>query len=221
MNEKIPLVVANFKANQKWSDLSSWIEKVSPQLKAFPGTVIICPSPPFIAAASLELQELKSPLNLGNQDLSRFQGGAYTGETSAIQIDDLVKYAIIGHSERRRNFGEDDEILKTKVENAQKAKVSPIFCIENSQTPIPQDVSIVAYEPTFAIGTGTPETPQNAKGIAREIKGKGDYLVLYGGSVTVANCRDYIEKDVIDGLLIGASSLDPDNFLAILNSLSS
>lgn len=219
MNEKFPLVVANFKANQKLNDLSSWIEKVNAQAATFSGTVVICPSAPFIAAASLKIQQLKSPISLGSQDISRFQGGAYTGEFAANQIDDLVKYAILGHSERRRNFGENGDILKTKVENAQKAKITPIFCVENSQTSIPSGVSIVAYEPTFAIGTGTPDTPQNAKGIAQEIKRKGNYSVLYGGSVTVVNCRDYLEKDIIDGVLIGASSLDPDNFIAILNSL--
>lgn len=219
MNENpTPLLVANFKANQTWSDLESWIDKVSPAAETFSGTVIISPSPPFIAAASLKLKSLNSKIQIASQDISRFQGGAYTGEFSAAQIAGLVKYAIIGHSERRHNFAESDEILSQKVENARKAKITPIYCVENSQTSIPSGAEIVAYEPTFAIGTGTPDTPQNAKEIALEIKSKGNYLVLYGGSVTIANCRDYLIKDILDGLLIGASSLDPNNFIAILNS---
>src|SRR3989344_3268513 len=99
MNEKTPLLVANFKANQTWSDLESWIDKVHPASDTFKGTVIIAPSSPFIAAASLKLKSLKSKINIASQDISRFEGGAYTGEFSATQIASLAPYTIIGHSE--------------------------------------------------------------------------------------------------------------------------
>lgn len=221
MNEsKTPFLVANFKANQTWPDLENWIDKVSPAADKFSGTVIIAFSAPFIVAASQKLKSLNSKIKIASQDISRFEGGAYTGEFSAAQIAGLVSFTIIGHSERRHNFAESDEILAQKVENAKKAKITPIFCVENSDIAIPQGIEIVAYEPTFAIGTGTPDSPQNAKEIAQEIKSKGSYLVIYGGSVTVANCRDYLIKNILDGLLIGAGSLDPDNFITILNSAS-
>ncbi len=222
MNEtSTPILVANFKANQTWPDLENWLDKVNPAAQTFAGTVIISPSAPFIAAASQKLKSLNSKIKLASQDISRFEGGAYTGEYTAAQIAGLVSFTIIGHSERRHNFAEKDNVLVQKVENAKKAKITPIFCVENSEIAIPSGIEVVAYEPTFAIGTGTPDSPQNAKEIAREIKSKGNYLVLYGGSVTVANCSDYLIKNILDGLLIGASSLDPDNFITILNSASS
>lgn len=221
MNEsKTPLLVANFKANQTWPDLEDWIDKVSPVAEKFEGTVIISPSAPFIAAASQKLKSLNSQIKLASQDISRFEGGAYTGEYSAAQITGLVTYAIIGHSERRRNFAENDKILAQKVENAKKAKITPIFCVENSEIAISQGIEIVAYEPTFAIGTGTPDTPQNAQAVSQKLKAKGDFIILYGGSVTIANCRDYLIKNILEGLLIGSGSLDPNNFITILNSAS-
>lgn len=220
MNDTLPLVVANFKANQTWDDLEVWLEKVNPLASTFTGTIIVCPSSPFISEASQKIKNLNSKLKLGGQDISRFEQGAFTGEYAASQVADQISYAIVGHSERRNNFGESDEILAAKVNNAQKAGINPIFCVGDSKTSIPENVKIVAYEPTFAIGTGNPDTPQNAHEIAKQIKDRKECAVIYGGSVTAQNAKGYLEKGVIDGLLIGSFSLDPLNFLNLLNSVS-
>lgn len=220
MNETLPLVVANFKANQTWDDLEIWLETVGPPAATFTGTIIVCPSMPFLSQASPKIKSAKWQIQLGSQDISRFEQGAFTGEVAASQIADQVSYAIIGHSERRCNFGENFEILTSKVENALKAGITPIFCVEDSESPIPENVKIVAYEPAFAIGTGNPDTPQNAQSVSRKLKAKGDFIVLYGGSVNKENSKSFLASGIIDGLLIGSASLNPDIFLDILKSAS-
>lgn len=218
---RTPLVVANLKANKTLGEFSDWLEEVGTESASFIGTVVICPSFPFLAVASQKLAFGNWPLKLGSQDISKFEQGSYTGEVAASQIASICQYAIIGHSERRQNFKENDEVLFEKVANAQKANLEIIYCVQSEKDEIPGEVKIVAYEPVFAIGTGSPDTPQNAKSIAERLKTKGEYTVLYGGSVRAENVKSYLFKDLIDGVLVGATnSLDPQKFIQILKSAS-
>lgn len=217
MND-LPLVIANLKANKTWDDLSSWMNEIGPKADNFVGTVVMCPSYPFLAAAAVKIKSAGWKIKLGSQDLSKFEQGAYTGEVAAGQIADLVDYAIIGHSERRQNFGEDDYNLARKVQNAKGAGIEPIFCVGGAETIIVEGVEIVAYEPIFAIGTGKTDTPENAWNVSGEVKRKGRFTVIYGGSVSGENVGAFIKKDVLDGVLVGTNSLDPQNFIKILNS---
>src|SRR3989304_5375025 len=146
MSDPLPLVVANHKANKTWDELSSWLDQVSEGTKDFPGTVIVCPLVAYLGEASQKVKELNSKLKIGSQDISKFEEGAYTGEIAASQIADQVAYAIIGHSERRQHFGETDEVVALKAQIALKARITPIFCIQDENTPIPQGVKIIAYE---------------------------------------------------------------------------
>ena len=155
---------------------------------------------------------------MGAQDISRFEQGAYTGEVAASQLGAICQYAIIGHSERRQNFKETDQDLQSKVKNAKNANIEPIFCVQDENTKIPNGVKIVAYEPVFAIGTGNPDTPENAKSMSGKLKSLSEYVVIYGGSVTSANVKSFLEKDVLDGVLVGGASLDASEFIKILES---
>lgn len=221
MNDPLPLVVANLKANKTWDEMSAWLDRIGPKATDFAGTIIVCPSYPFLASARQKIESAKWHIQLGSQDISQFEQGAYTGEVAASQISGLCQYAIIGHSERRQNFKEDNQVLAQKVQNAQKANVTPIFCIQDSQTQIPQGCQIVVYEPIFAIGTGNPDTPENAQKVAREVKTKGNFTVIYGGSVSAENVQSYLLKEIIDGVLVGATnSLDPQKFIQILKIAS-
>lgn len=218
MNDPQPLIIANFKANKTWDELAAWLEIVSPKAADFSGTVILCPSAPFISEVSQKVKTAGIKIKIGSQDISQFNVGAYTGEFAASQITGQIDFALIGHSERRRYFGEDEKILTQKVQNCQKAKIEPIFCIQDSHDFIPQGVRIVAYEPPFAIGTGNPDTPQNTKAVSEKLKTRGDYLVLYGGSVSPNNAQSFLEKNIVDGLLIGSASLNPLDFTRILET---
>ena len=221
MNDALPIIVANLKANKTWNEMIGWFDVVGPKAENFVGTVVICPSFAFLASSSQKIKAVSWPLKLGSQDVSRFTQGAYTGEVAASQIVDLVSYAIIGHSERRQNFDENEITLSQKVTFTKKAGIEPIFCVQSSSDPIPQEVAIVVYEPVFAIGTGNPDTPQNVQAVAKQLKEKGKFLVLYGGSVSGANVKQFLSKGLVDGVLVGATnSLDPANFIRILESAS-
>ena len=219
MSDPLPLVVANLKANKNWEEISDWIFNVIDEANKFRGTIIFCPSHPFLAAAYHQISEKKTRLKLGAQDISKFEQGAYTGEVAASQIKDLVGYSLIGHSERRHNFAEDENSLKIKVSFAQISQIEPIFCVQDANTPIVEKVSIVAYEPPFAIGTGIPDTIENITKVVQAIKQKGPYTVLYGGSVSKENAKQIIDSGA-DGLLVGATnSLNPQKFIEIIKSL--
>lgn len=219
MNDNLPLVVANLKANFTWDQFYSWLEQTKEATNAFGGTVIVAPSMAFISEASQKLKEKKAKLKLASQDISQFEQGAFTGEVAASQIADQITYAIIGHSERRNYLNEEQMILEKKVANVKKAAVKTIFCVQDENTRIPYGVDIVAYEPTFAIGTGNADTPENAQAISKKLKTKGEYTVLYGGSVTEENVKSFLKKGVIDGVLVGSASLKSESFSNLLKAI--
>ena len=221
MNDKLPLVIANLKANKTWDEVSAWLDTVAQYAENFQGTVIFCPSHPFISQASEKINANGLRIKLSLQDISRFEQGQYTGEVAASQVADLCKYTIIGHSERRQNFKESDEMLSQKVQNATEAGITPIFCIQSEQTSIPKNVTVVAYEPVEAIGTGHPDTPEDARKVAHLAKSQGSYTIIYGWSVSADNVKSFITRDLIDGVLVATNSLDPQNFIKILNSITS
>src|SRR3990172_6668109 len=131
MNELLPIVVANFKAHKSWHDVESWIDQVSSSVSDFAGTVIVCPSFPFLASAYSKIQTQKSKLKLGAQDISKFEEGSYTGEVSVSQLANICQYAIVGHSERRKYFGETDGDVIQKVDLLLKSEITPILCVSD------------------------------------------------------------------------------------------
>jgi len=132
---------------------------------------------------------------LGGQDISRFDGGAYTGDVSAAMLSDLeCDYAIVGHSERRGVFGDTDEIVASKLKRAREAELVPILCVGESLEVrdgghaeqftlsqldavfeelrrFPADALVIAYEPLWAIGTGRNAEPGDAQQMAAAIRG--------------------------------------------------
>ena len=215
-------IVANWKANKTEEETVDWLEKFKNNL-SFEKVdfehkeVIICPSYHLLSTLNKYIKENQLSIHIGSQDISQFGRGAYTGEMPASIIYQYINFCIIGHSERRTNFGEDDEILKKKVAMAIAANLLPIFCVENSKMFIPKGVKIVAYEPAKAIGSGIPDTPENADKIALEIKSNLNGIpVLYGGSVTSGNVKSFTQMPNIDGVLVGGASLDPLEFSKII-----
>ena len=219
MSERLPLLVANHKENDSLEEVISWVDEIAESAQRFDGTIIFCPSYPFLAVVYQKISHDGINIKLGSQDISRFERGNHTGEVAASQIADIVKFVIIGHSERRTLLKEDDDVLKEKVKRAKEAGLEPIFCVQNEQTPIPDNVEIVAYEPVFAIGTGNPDTPENVKVVAQKLRARGQYTILYGGSVSAENVKSFV-VDNVQGVLVGATnSLDPQKFIGILEAL--
>lgn len=221
MNKTI-WVVANWKSNKTISEALDWISVVGPKLeKRDYLKVVVCP--PFSALAEVKKAVMVGnfPLIVGSQDLSPFGIGAYTGEESASLLKELISLSILGHSERRKNFGETDEIIAKKIQQAQENNITPVLCVQSVDTPVPADCKLVAYEPVWAIGTGNPDTPENANNVARQLKQKYPQAleVIYGGSVTSANVKQFILQENINGVLPGKASLDGGEFVKIVNAV--
>lgn len=217
--EKNIWIIANWKSNKTIFEALDWVSKVGPNIpKQDNLKVVVCPTFTAISEVKKAITVGNFPITTGSQDLSPFDAGAYTGEEAAELLKDLVGFSILGHSERRQNFKEDDEMMAKKVEQAKNKGIVPLVCVQGSDTPIPSGCNLAAYEPIFAIGTGKPDTPENANSVASELKAKYRVTleVLYGGSVTSQNAKSFIMQPNISGFLIGKASLDAMEFVKII-----
>ncbi len=219
------IIAANWKSNKTIEEAKQWLNQFSVKRSAFSVQqenlkIIICPSYIHLPLFQEYIAAQKLPIELGAQDVSAFDSGAYTGQVSAVMLAGLVDWVIIGHSERRKYFGETDEILFQKVELSKKAGLKIIFCVPDDVTSIPPNVDIVAYEPIWAIGSGKTDTPENAAEVIAAIKQKFSVAqVLYGGSVKPENIRVFLNKNEIDGVLVGGASLDASAFLSLITNV--
>jgi triosephosphate isomerase len=224
-----PLIVANWKANKGLKETVEWLKQARGKLEETLGLeVILCPSHVCLSAAFNLLEG--SSIKLGAQDVSVFEQGAYTGENTVLMLKDLVGYVIIGHSERRKNFGETNEIVLKKAELAIRHNLVPLICLETLDQVknlafldrLLTKKATFVYEPAFAIGTGVPDTPENANEIASQICQVVDeeVRVLYGGSVDEKNISYFLKQPFLKGVLVGKASLDPHQFCQLVSSAS-
>ena len=204
----------------------------------------ICLCAPFIDLETLRVELAPSRVRFGGQDCYWEPKGAFTGEISAAMLADIgAAYCIVGHSERRRLFGETDEDVARKVAALLAVEVTPIVCvgetIEEKQagrtadrvteqvraglgalTDAQRAMLVIAYEPIWAIGTGLSDDPTTADatiGIIRSaIGGLADARVLYGGSMNQENAGAFCAQKNVDGGLVGGASLDPRGFLTLI-----
>lgn len=211
-------VVANWKSNKTMPEANLWLQgfKID-DLRFTNKEIIICPPFTLLSLVSSEVRSKQLEVKIGAQNISSFGEGAYTGEVNGKQIKELADYVIIGHSERRKNFGETDVMLFDKFKIAKENGLIVIYCVQGKETKVPENVDIVAYEPINAIGTGSPDTPENANNIASYFKSNFNVsAVLYGGSVTAANVNEFTKMPNINGVLVGGASLDAKEFYAII-----
>lgn len=219
-------IIANWKSNKTSVETKKWLQEFQNSEFRIQNNnnvdkkIIVCPPFTSLSVMKTLIERKKMPFKLGAQDVSPFDAGAYTGEVNAKQIKEFAEYVIIGHSERRNNFGETDDVLVKKVKKAIEVGLLPIFCIQNENTPVPEEVRLTAYEPPTAIGTGNPDTPENAERVAKIVKENNPQIkyILYGGSVTQDNIHSFAEMENINGALIGGASLDPQKFAALITN---
>ncbi|MCL5433159.1 MAG: triose-phosphate isomerase [Patescibacteria group bacterium] len=212
-------IIANWKSNKKELEVKEWIDKFKNYDLRFKNKeIIICPS--FIHLPLLKSYILDhESIRLGAQDISKFDEGAYTGEVNGKQIREFAEYVIIGHSERRQNFSENEEVVNQKIKQAIKFGLKPILCVQDQNFKIQEKVEIIAYEPVFAIGTNNPDTPENADLVSTKIKENNlSNYIIYGGSVNSKNVNQFTQKPNIDGVLVGNASLDPLEFFEIIKN---
>lgn len=240
-----PLVVANWKMNpQTLAEAKKLFISVRDGIKAIENVeVVICP--PFTQLYPFMLPSPSSNLKLGAQDVFWKEKGAFTGEISPAMLKDLgCQYVIVGHSERRRYFGETDEIINKKIQASLKARLIPILCIGETKEErkkgqtfkilkkqlqlATKNISniehrtsniIIAYEPIWAIGTGIPCNPEDVREVRDFIREQFLQLrVLYGGSVNSKNAASFVKIAKMDGLLVGGASLKAEEFIKIIKA---
>lgn len=214
-------IIANWKANKTLDEALEWVKIVGSNcLQKEDLKIAVCPSFSAIEEVKREIETKAYPLIVGAQDLSPFDNGAYTGEETAAILKQFVKLAILGHSERRENFGETDEIIAEKVKQALEYGITPLVCVQDADTLVPQGCKLIAYEPVFAIGSGNSDSPEDANRVAGIFKQKygEDSQVLYGGSVTAENVRDFTNQENISGVLVGKASLIAEEFVRIIKA---
>jgi len=159
---------------------------------------------------------------LGAQDVSAFASGAYTGEVSAAMLKDFgVRYALVGHSERRQYHGETDEEREAgQTESVVKRQLAAVIHVNGHCI----SEIVVAYEPVWAIGTGRTASPEQAQQVHAVLRAQlaaatphADRVrVLYGGSMNAANAAELLAQPDIDGGLVGGASLKAEDFLKII-----
>jgi triosephosphate isomerase len=173
----------------------------------------------------LELSRI--PMLLGAQDISPFSSGTYTGAVSGHMIKDLVSYVLVGHSERRNNFGEREPELLEKMIKLKEVNLEPIYCVQDEKTRVPDTCHLVGFEPPWAISSGDPtkghpDSPEHASEVIAIIKKSSTQAisVFYGGSTTSENVAGYANQLAIDGVIPGGASLKAETFYNLIKNAS-
>jgi triosephosphate isomerase len=233
---KNKLLVANFKMNKTNLELADYFINFPQIPVGYKNTIVFCV--PFTALYYASNLFPQRKVRLGVQNIHHENSGAFTGEISAQMVADLwAQYVIIGHSERRTYFHENDTIINKKVKNAVENGLTVILCIGETKTDrskktakniLAKQISsalrgiddlnkiVIAYEPIWAIGGSMPATAEQIKEAADTIhKILPSIPLLYGGSVNDTNAKEIMSIDGIDGVLVGSACLDPKKFAKI------
>lgn len=210
-------VIANWKANKNLPEAREWLKIFFSQYVPNPDcTVVICP--PFPLIYPLQQEAAGKKVMWGAQDLSATDRGAFTGEVPAYTLQDLVSYAVVGHSERRQ-AGETQSQIEQKLMLARTFHIEPILCVRNTEDVIYEEAAFVAYEPVAAIGTGNNEDPEEVVKMKKQLNLRTQVKYIYGGSVNPDNIRAFASHPEIDGYLVGTASLDPAAFAEIIKNI--
>lgn len=209
--------------------------------------VMVCP--PAILTRRIKSILKGSKIKLGGQDCHWAGSGAHTGDVSPEMLKEAGCTAVIvGHSERRTNHGETDEVVAKKAKGAHRAGLTAIICIGETlderkggktlevltrqlKGSIPDGSTaaniVVAYEPVWAIGTGltasTAEVAEAHAHIRKELEGivaseAAGVRILYGGSVKPSNAAELMGTANVNGALVGGASLKAADFLGIIKA---
>jgi len=177
-----PIVAGNWKMNTTIAEGLALLDELLPRLQIY-STVerIVCP--PFVSLSAVADRLRGTDIAVGAQDLYPEPKGAFTGEIAPGMLEGLASYVILGHSERRQYFHEDDALVNRKVKAALEYALVPIVCVGESleqqergeaESVVTRQVRaaldgvdhlsavVIAYEPIWAIGTGRASTPEDA-----------------------------------------------------------
>jgi triosephosphate isomerase len=238
-----PLVAGNWKMNGL-ADSRAELAAIAAGAAACHCDLMVCPPATLVAAFAAAARG--TPIAIGGQDCHPEPSGAHTGDIAAEQLADAgARAVIVGHSERRADHNESDDLVRAKAMAAWRAGLTAIICVGEQQGErkagktldvvgrqlagsLPEGTTaakvVVAYEPVWAIGTGLTPTPADVgevHGFIRQRLGErfstegARVRILYGGSVKPANSKELLAVAEVNGALVGGASLQASDFLGI------
>ena len=238
-----PVVFGNWKMNGLRAEGLALAGALAERAVKLSGTLGIFP--PFTLLHAVAQRVAGSGILVGGQDCHEQPMGAFTGSIGAPMLADAgAKAVILGHSERRHGLGETDERIRAKFRTARAHGLLVVLCVGETEAEylagargerlraqlagsLPPGIGsagfLVAYEPVWAIGTGrTPTAEEIAqthrelrRELARRVVGGESVPLLYGGSVKPENAAEIMALPDVDGVLVGAASLDARSFWSI------
>ncbi len=235
------IIAGNWKMHKTQEESLGFVQSFMVEVEKTPNLREIVLCAPFTALGALTTKLEYTRVLLGAQNIHWEQKGAYTGEIAGSMLVEIgVKYAIVGHSERRQYFGETDETVNRRAIAAQRHGITPILCVGETKeqrdageteniilnqlqkdlVEVDQSNLVIAYEPIWAIGTGDTCAASEANrviGLIRAQLTNKNVTIQYGGSVKPSNIDEIMAQPEIDGALVGGASLDATNFARIVN----
>ena len=241
-----PMFAANWKMHLGPEETESFLQQFT-ALHGVRRDARVAFFPPYLSVGAFLASSRSRPdLELGVQDVHEEVNGAHTGAVSAPMAKQAgAGWALAGHSERRREFGDDDVTVAAKVARIIDAGLRPVLCVGETleereagelQAVLARQIEVVlsslapdrlplltyAYEPVWAIGTGRTASPDDAAQAHAVVRqgisrcgGRADAVILYGGSVKPGNIDALLEAPGVDGVLVGGASLDAESFASI------
>lgn len=239
-NKKI--IVANLKMDMDATEISEYLKSIIGKIGG--SNIIICPSAIYVPYF------LKHRFSIGMQNVCEENTGNYTGEISARQVSSLgIKYSLVGHSERRINYYEDNNSISKKINSLFENNMIPILCVgetneeknllktnkilKSELVTCLSDVNkeniskiIIAYEPIWAVGSKRIPTMAEIKSTVKYIKElikkiyDVDIKVIYGGSINSNNIEKIKKIECLDGIMIGSSSTVASEFTKIIEVMN-
>jgi len=228
-------IVGNWKMSLNKEDSIALAEKIKSISKKDNLNIEVAPTSLYIDNIREILEESDISVISQNFDLENL--GSYTGGVCLDQLKEIgITKTILGHSERRSKFNESDDQINKKLEIILKSELDVIFCFDSyEQVPFElikntiQDIDNIkltlAYEPTWAIGTGKTASIDHIVEIHTKVKGTlskyslQNIPILYGGSVNPSNSKEILSSDNVDGVLVGGASTKFDQLIGIVHSI--
>jgi triosephosphate isomerase len=227
-------------------DAQEWFARVADRVRSHPavaaGDVRLFVIPTYLGVLPALRAFQGTPVIVGAQDVSQYAPGAYTGEVTAAELAEAgVGVVEVGHAERRRLFGETEDVVAAKTAAALQHGLTPVLCVGETEPHDAMDAAsatvaqlqadlaeapagpvIVAYEPVWAIGAPEPAPAAHIVAVARALRaaidalpGREGSVVIYGGSAGPGLLTEL--GDAVDGLFLGRFAHDVENLVAVLD----
>jgi triosephosphate isomerase len=224
----------------------AWFDEVAARVRDHAavrsGAVELFVTPTYLQVLPAVAAFAGTRVQIGGQDVSAEDSGPFTGEVSAAELAEVgATIAEIGHAERRRLYGETDEVTAAKTRAALRAGLTPLLCIGETERQDPDDAAavavaqlrsalegadagavIVAYEPVWAIGAPEPAGHEHIRAVAAALRramstdaARAGSVVIYGGAAGPGLLTAL--GDAVDGVFLGRFAHDPDALLRVLD----